>query len=241
MVDSEAMEGSAAKPARTAARLERPLTRASGTLVRATRAHALDRGARPAGPRDERPRRFSTPRPISTPPTRAIRRGACSRLPGGQTASSGAPVGTVTIFGHRHFGPTHVLGYTDDGQGGQAVRARFRVGPRCPGYQDLADGRRWHLFFFAWIFIACGLVVPHRRRSPQRPAASWCCGPAICRSCGRCKRHYLAPAAGAAGARQIQSAARSWFTPWSSSCSRRLIVLSGLALLAGRRRPLRAC
>src|ERR1700677_2001673 len=32
--------------------------------------------------------------------------------------AAGAPVGTTTIFGHT-FTTTHVLGYTDDGQGGE--------------------------------------------------------------------------------------------------------------------------
>jgi thiosulfate reductase cytochrome b subunit len=73
----------------------------------------------------------------------------------GGTLASGAAVGTVTLFG-RTFRTTHVLGYTDDGQGGQTARA-FPGWLTLPGYQDLAGGRRWHLFF-AWIFVACGLA-----------------------------------------------------------------------------------
>jgi len=62
------------------------------------------------------------------------------------------PVGHTTVFGHA-FTTTHVLGYTDDGMGGQAPRA-FPAWATLPGPQDLADGRRWHLFF-AWIlFVA---------------------------------------------------------------------------------------
>jgi thiosulfate reductase cytochrome b subunit len=65
------------------------------------------------------------------------------------------PVGYTTIFGHA-FRTTHVFGYTDDGMGGQAARA-FPGWSTLPGYQALADGRRWHLFF-AWIFTLCGFA-----------------------------------------------------------------------------------
>ncbi len=62
----------------------------------------------------------------------------------------GRPQGTTTIFGHT-FITTGVLGYTDDGMGGQAARA-FPGWITLPGPQDLADGRRWHLFF-AWALV----------------------------------------------------------------------------------------
>jgi thiosulfate reductase cytochrome b subunit len=68
---------------------------------------------------------------------------------GGKTAS-GAPIGTVTVFGHT-FTTTHVFGYTDDGQGGEEVRA-FPGAVTLPATQDLADGRTWHLFF-GWVLV----------------------------------------------------------------------------------------
>jgi len=64
----------------------------------------------------------------------------------------GRPVGTTTIFGHP-FTTTHLLGYTDDGMGQEAARA-FPGWLTLPGTQDLADGRRWHLFFAWALFIA---------------------------------------------------------------------------------------
>jgi thiosulfate reductase cytochrome b subunit len=68
---------------------------------------------------------------------------------GGKTPD-GKPVGTTTIFGHS-FTTTHVLGYTDDGQGGEEARA-FPGAVTLPATQDLADGRVWHLFF-AWVLV----------------------------------------------------------------------------------------
>lgn len=65
------------------------------------------------------------------------------------------PVGVTTIFGHS-FTTTGWLGYTDDGQGAETARA-FPGWITLPNYQDLADGRRWHLFF-AWVLIAALLV-----------------------------------------------------------------------------------
>jgi len=64
-------------------------------------------------------------------------------------------VGTTTIFG-RTFTTTGWLGYTGDGMGGQGARG-FPDWITIPAYQDLADGRRWHLFF-AWIAAACWLA-----------------------------------------------------------------------------------
>lgn len=61
-------------------------------------------------------------------------------------------VGTTTVFG-RAFTTTGWLGYTDDGMGGKGARA-FPAWITIPSYQDLADGRRWHLFF-AWIAAVC--------------------------------------------------------------------------------------
>ena len=65
------------------------------------------------------------------------------------------PEGWLQIGSHRIF-TTHVLGYGPDGQGGEGIRA-FPSWATIPGYQDLADGRRWHLFF-AWVFGLCALV-----------------------------------------------------------------------------------
>jgi len=70
----------------------------------------------------------------------------------GRAGTSGS-VGTATVFG-RTMTTTHVLGYTDDGMGGETVRG-FPAWLTFPGYQDLAAGRRWH-FFFAWIFVLAG-------------------------------------------------------------------------------------
>ncbi|HEY9180631.1 MAG TPA: cytochrome b/b6 domain-containing protein [Candidatus Baltobacteraceae bacterium] len=64
-------------------------------------------------------------------------------------------VGTTTILG-RTFTTTGWLGWTDDGMGSKTTRA-FPGWITIPAYQDLADGRRWHLFF-AWIMIVSGVV-----------------------------------------------------------------------------------
>ncbi len=64
-------------------------------------------------------------------------------------------LGTTTIAG-RTFTTTGWLGWTDDGMGGKSPRA-FPGWITIPAYQDLADGRRWHLFF-AWIMIVCGIA-----------------------------------------------------------------------------------
>jgi Ni/Fe-hydrogenase b-type cytochrome subunit len=64
-------------------------------------------------------------------------------------------VGTTTILG-RTFTTTGLLGWTDDGMGSRSAHA-FPAWLIIPGFQDLADGRRWHLFF-AWIAIACWLA-----------------------------------------------------------------------------------
>jgi thiosulfate reductase cytochrome b subunit len=63
--------------------------------------------------------------------------------------------GTTTIFG-RTFATTGWLGWTDDGAGGMTARA-FPGWITIPAEQNLADGRRWHLFF-AWISAICWLA-----------------------------------------------------------------------------------
>jgi len=74
---------------------------------------------------------------------------------GAEQNAAGQASGYVALFGLRI--PTgHLLGYTDDGMGGLAPRA-FPGAITLPGFQDLAAGRRWHLFF-AWFFSAVGLA-----------------------------------------------------------------------------------
>jgi thiosulfate reductase cytochrome b subunit len=87
---------------------------------------------------------------------------------------NGAQVGTTTIFGHT-FTTTHVLGYTDDGQGGQEARA-FPGALTLPGEQDLADGRVWH-FFFGWmlslsivVYLVAGAIRKDLRELILRPS-----------------------------------------------------------------------
>src|SRR5579884_2231770 len=70
-----------------------------------------------------------------------------------QISSPAAGAGTTTVFG-RTFSTTGWLGWTDDGMGSNGARA-FPGWITIPAYQDLADGRRWHLFF-AWLMIVCG-------------------------------------------------------------------------------------
>ena len=64
-------------------------------------------------------------------------------------------VGTTTVLG-RTFTTTGILGYTDDGMGGQAARA-FPGWATLPGPQDLAGGRLWH-FFFAWMLVLATVI-----------------------------------------------------------------------------------
>ena len=70
-------------------------------------------------------------------------------------SSPSAGEGRTTLFG-RAFDTTNWLGWVDDGMNGQTARA-FPGWITIPAYQDLADGRRWHLFF-GWIMILSGLV-----------------------------------------------------------------------------------
>ncbi|HEY6450167.1 MAG TPA: cytochrome b/b6 domain-containing protein [Candidatus Cybelea sp.] len=78
--------------------------------------------------------------------------------PARRVLSIGSPadgVGTTTIFG-RTFVTTGWLGWTGDGMGSRGAHA-FGASLTIPGYQDLAGGRRWHLFF-AWIAAVCWLA-----------------------------------------------------------------------------------
>lgn len=70
-------------------------------------------------------------------------------------ASPAEGVGTTTLFG-RTFVTTGWLGWTGDGMGSRGAHA-FPAWLTIPGYQDLADGRRWHLFF-AWVAVVCWLA-----------------------------------------------------------------------------------
>jgi thiosulfate reductase cytochrome b subunit len=79
-----------------------------------------------------------------TNPARRVLSFDAQQLPNGQQ------IGTTTVLGHT-FTTTHVLGYTDDGSGGEAARA-FPGALTLPASQDLADGRIWH-FFFAWVLV----------------------------------------------------------------------------------------
>ncbi len=72
---------------------------------------------------------------------------------GAEPTADGRGTGYVEVFGKR-FATGHVLGYTDDGMGGQTARA-FPGWITFPGFQDLSGGRRWHLFF-GWLFVAAG-------------------------------------------------------------------------------------
>ncbi len=78
--------------------------------------------------------------------------------PARRVLSIGSPaegVGTTRIFG-RVFVTTGWLGWTGDGMGSRGAHA-FGASITIPGYQDLAAGRRWHLFF-AWIGAVCWLA-----------------------------------------------------------------------------------
>jgi len=68
---------------------------------------------------------------------------------------NGAQIGVTRVFGHE-FTTTHLLGYTDDGQGGETARA-FPGWITWPAYQDLAGARAWH-FFFGWVMVLVGTI-----------------------------------------------------------------------------------
>jgi Ni/Fe-hydrogenase b-type cytochrome subunit len=74
---------------------------------------------------------------------------------GSKDGPNGAHVGVTNILGHE-FVTTHVLGYGDDGQGGESTRA-FPGWLTWPAYQDLAGARSWH-FFFGWVMATVGIV-----------------------------------------------------------------------------------
>jgi thiosulfate reductase cytochrome b subunit len=86
----------------------------------------------------------------------------------------GAPIGWLQI-GNSKINTTGYLGVFRDRDGFLSVRA-FPWWITLPGYQSLAEGRRWH-FFFAWLlvingfaYLAYGFVARHFQRdlAPSR-------------------------------------------------------------------------
>lgn len=70
-------------------------------------------------------------------------------------SDDGAPIG-ITRIGHSSFNTTGLFGISKGYDGEPEARA-LPSWMTLPGYRDLATGRRWH-FFFAWLFVANGLV-----------------------------------------------------------------------------------
>src|SRR6202022_4680349 len=77
---------------------------------------------------------------------------------GADRSPDGAPVGYGDLGGVR-VNTTHVFGYGPDGMGGESERA-FPSWATIPAYQDLADGRRWHIFF-AWVLVICAALYAY--------------------------------------------------------------------------------
>jgi thiosulfate reductase cytochrome b subunit len=88
--------------------------------------------------------------------------------------AKGEPAGRLKI-GSLVLTTTHLLGWTSDGMGGEGSRA-FPSWATIPAYRDLADGRRWHLFF-AWVLGLCAIaygywafrLVPSKRELHDLP------------------------------------------------------------------------
>ncbi|MGE5505124.1 MAG: cytochrome b/b6 domain-containing protein [Actinomycetota bacterium] len=100
---------------------------------------------------------------------------------GAEMDDTGAVRGTTALFGHA-FNTTGVLGVSGDWE-----ERAFPAWATLPGPQWLAMGRRWH-FFFAWLFVANGLVylttglvrghfrrdlLPTRRQLSNFPRTVW--------------------------------------------------------------------
>jgi thiosulfate reductase cytochrome b subunit len=66
------------------------------------------------------------------------------------------PAEGVTSIGATSFNTTGLLGVSKDADG-EAIERAFPRWSTLPSDQDLAKGRRWH-FFFAWAFVANGLI-----------------------------------------------------------------------------------
>jgi thiosulfate reductase cytochrome b subunit len=67
----------------------------------------------------------------------------------------GADMVGVTQIGSAKFNTTGVLGYS--GKVGSREPVAFPAWATVPSERDLADARHWH-FFFAWLFVANGLI-----------------------------------------------------------------------------------
>lgn len=74
---------------------------------------------------------------------------------GAEETPGGVPIGYVKI-GSLRVNTTHVFGFGPDGMGGEAPRA-FPSWSTIPAYQDLASGRRWHIFF-AWVLVISAAI-----------------------------------------------------------------------------------
>jgi len=72
-----------------------------------------------------------------------------------QQGANGREKGITAVGGHR-LNTTGVLGVSRDAAGHDWARA-FPAWATLPSWQSLAEGRQWH-FFFAWLFVANGLV-----------------------------------------------------------------------------------
>lgn len=68
--------------------------------------------------------------------------------------AEGRPIGITSILG-RSFDTTGVLGRSE--LNGRPAQRAFPGWITIPSVQDLATGRVWH-FFFAWLFVANGVV-----------------------------------------------------------------------------------
>jgi thiosulfate reductase cytochrome b subunit len=132
-------------------------------------------------------------------------------------AGSGA-VGYVQ-FGPWRVNTTGVFGVGPDGLGGVAQRA-FPAWLTIPAYQDLADGRRWHIFF-AWIFVLCALVY-------ARFGLKLWPGRADLRELPRTVREHVLPWRVAAGATLNPLQKLSYFAIVFIIAP--IVILSGLAL-----------
>lgn len=89
--------------------------------------------------------------------------------------ADGKPIGEVKLFNAITIPTTHLLGFTSTGQGEEGPRA-FPSWATLPGYQDLADGRRWH-FFFGWmlslalvLYLVAGAIRKDLRELILRPS-----------------------------------------------------------------------
>ncbi len=73
----------------------------------------------------------------------------------GAAENSQNEAGGFLRIGSWRINTTGILGLAKDSSGQPAVRA-FPYWITLPGYQSLADGRRWHFFFAWWLAIGLG-------------------------------------------------------------------------------------